>query len=93
MARTQYGITIWGGEFLRAIESKIDSGRLGRGKTYANTGKVYDVVLQSKTINTKVKGNYTPFYATNLIFKQFKKGDLAYFTLFFHPFHSQPSIL
>lgn len=78
MAKTLYGTTIWGGEFLKAIERETDSGRLGRGKTYANTGKVYDVKLQSRNINAKVKGNYSPFYATNLIFKQFKQGDIDF---------------
>ena len=78
MARIQYGTTIWGGEFLKAIERETDYGRLGRGKTYANTGKVYDVVLQSKTIDAKVRGNYSPYYATNLTFKQFKKGDIDF---------------
>ena len=78
MARIQYGTTIWGGEFLKAIERETDSGRLGRGKTYANTGKVYDVVLQSKTISAKVKGNYSPYYATSMTFKQFKKGDIDF---------------
>ncbi len=75
MAKIKYGTTLWGSEFLKAIERETDLGRLGRGKTYANTGKVYDVSLQSKTISAKVKGNYSPFYSTNLIFKQFATGD------------------
>lgn len=78
MARVQYGTTIWGGEFLKAIEKETDSGRLSRGKTYANTSKVYDVVLQSKTISAKVTGNYSPYYETSLIFEQLKKGDIDF---------------
>lgn len=64
MARQKYGTTLWGSEFLKAIEHQTDSSRLSRGKTYANTNKVYDVVLNSKTISAKVKGNYSDYYST-----------------------------
>ncbi len=75
MARKVYGTTLWGAEFLKAIERETDSGRLSRGKSYANTGKVYDVSLQEKLISAKVAGNYAPYYKTSLIFKPFAKGD------------------
>ena len=75
MARIKYGTTIWGNEFLQAIENETDSGRLGRGKSYANTGKVYDIKLTSSKISAKVRGNFSPFYETNLKFREFKKGD------------------
>jgi len=57
MARKQYGITIWGAELLKVLEQKTDSGRLGRGKTYANTGKVYNISVKDSHIKAKVKGN------------------------------------
>jgi len=75
MARVKYGTTFWGNKFLEAIENETDSGRLSRGKSYANTGKVYDIKLTSSKISAKVKGNYSPFYMTNLTFAEFKKGD------------------
>ena len=75
MARKNYGTTIWGGAFLKAIERETDSGRLSRGRSYANTGKVYDVQLKEKQISAKVKGNYKPFYQTALSFTSFAKGD------------------
>ncbi len=75
MARKVYGTTLWGAEFLRAIARETDSGRLGRGKSYANTGKVYDVSLQEQVISAKVAGNYEPYYETSLIFRPFAKGD------------------
>jgi len=71
MAAKQYGTTLWGGEFLKAIERSTDSGRLSRGKTYANTGKVYAVALKKHTITAKVKGNYSPFYSTSMAFNGF----------------------
>jgi SNF2 family DNA or RNA helicase/uncharacterized Zn finger protein len=75
MARKTYGTTIWGAAFLKAIERETDSGRLSRGKSYANTGKVYDIKLQDKRIAAKVRGNYQPFYQTALNFTPFVKGD------------------
>jgi len=75
MARTTYGTTIWGETFLKAIQRETDSGRLSRGKSYANTGKVYDIKLQDKRIAAKVSGNYQPFYQTALNFTPFVKGD------------------
>ena len=75
MARKTYGTTIWGVAFLKAIERETDSGRLSRGKSYANTGKVYDIKLQDKRIAAKVSGNYQPFYQTALNFTPFVKGD------------------
>ena len=75
MARKTYGTTIWGAAFLKVIEIETDLGRLSRGKSYANTGKVYDIKLQDKRIGAKVRGNYQPFYQTALNFTPFVKGD------------------
>ena len=74
MARKQYGTTIWGAELLKVLEQKTDSGRLGRGKTYANTGRIYDVLLKDSHIKAKVEGNYSPYYATSMDFIPFSKG-------------------
>ena len=70
-----YGTTLWGAEFLKAIEYETDRGRLSRGKTYANTGKIYDIELKAKSISAKVRGNFAPFYISRLSFSQFTKGD------------------
>lgn len=42
MTRKAYGTTLWGKEFLTSIENETDEGRLSRGKTYVNTGKIYE---------------------------------------------------
>jgi len=75
MAKKIYGTTVWGKEFLSAIENETDDGRLSRGKTYANTGKIYDVKLSINKISAKVVGNYSPYYNTSLSFTPFPKGD------------------
>ncbi len=77
MARKQYGTTIWGAELLKVLERKTDSGRLRRGKTYANTGRVYDVSVKDSHIKAKVKGNYSPYYATSMDFTPFNKDEIA----------------
>jgi len=65
--RKKYGTTLWGGEFLRALESLDREGRIPRGKTIANTGKVlsFDMDTEARMV-AKVKGNYSPFYTVNL---------------------------
>lgn len=80
MAKNQYGTSPWGAAFLHAICEQTDDGRLSRGKSYANTGKVYDVSLSANTISAKVKGNYKPYYKTKLFFHEFSKGDKRFIT-------------
>jgi SNF2 family DNA or RNA helicase/uncharacterized Zn finger protein len=76
MARKQYGITIWGAELLKVLEQKTDYGRLGRGKTYANTGKVYNVLVKNSHIKARVRGNYSPYYSTSMDFTPFSKDEI-----------------
>ena len=56
MARQTYGTTPWGAWFLEMLKAYDDSGRLSRGKTYANTGKVNSLVVNGQTAGAKVKG-------------------------------------
>ena len=76
MATKQYGTTIWGAELLKVLEQKTDWGRLGRGKTYANTGRVYDVSVKNSHIGAKVEGNYNPYYTTGMDFNPFSKDEI-----------------
>ncbi|NEW59846.1 hypothetical protein GSY74_01005, partial [Sulfurovum sp. bin170] len=76
MAKKQYGTTIWGAELLNVLEQKTDYGRLGRGKTYANTGKVYNVSVKDSHIKARVRGNYSPYYSTSMDFTPFSKDEI-----------------
>jgi len=76
MARKQYGSTIWGAELLKVLERKTDFGRLGRGRTYANTGRVYNVSVKESHIRAKVEGNYNPYYSTSMDFTPFGKDEI-----------------
>lgn len=72
----RYGTSIWGQELLHVIEGKSDSGRLNRGRTYANTGRVYAVNIKKDTIKARVEGNYDPFYKVGITFKTFSKPQI-----------------
>lgn len=76
MAKKQYGTTIWGAALLTVLERKTDFGRLGRGRTYANTGRVYDVSVHKSHIRAKVEGNYNPYYSTSMDFTPFRKDEI-----------------
>lgn len=41
MARTEYGTTWWGKQWLEALGDIDYDNRIPRGKTYANTGAFY----------------------------------------------------
>ena len=68
MARSKYGMTPWGAWFLRMIESYDGDGRVSRGKTYANTGKVDSLVIQNNKVAARVAGRYDPWYYISLTF-------------------------
>ncbi len=73
----KYGVTPWGAELLRVLEQKTDYGRLGRGRTYANTGKVYGVTITENHLTAKVRGNYKPYYRTGMDFPPFSKDEIS----------------
>jgi len=76
MAKKQYGTTIWGAELLNILERKTDYGRLGRGKTYANTGRVYNITVADRHIRARVVGNYSPYYSTSMDFDPFSRQEI-----------------
>ncbi|UTC67050.1 MULTISPECIES: DEAD/DEAH box helicase [unclassified Treponema] len=75
MARQSYGTTPWGAWFLEMLKAYDDSGRLSRGKTYANTGKVNSLVVNGQTAGAKVKGNYVPWYHVYFKFPPLSKTN------------------
>lgn len=66
MARLKYGMTVWGAWFLEMLARYDGSGRITRGKSYANTGKVDSLVIKHNTIAARVKGYYEPWYYITL---------------------------
>ncbi|WP_296871327.1 DEAD/DEAH box helicase [uncultured Methanobrevibacter sp.] len=67
--------TWWGEKWLDALKGVDYTNRIGRGKTYANTGRVYDIIINDNLALAKVKGNYQSFYNVSVEFKQFSQSE------------------
>lgn len=65
---TEYGTTWWGHKWLDALSGIDFANRIPRGKTYANTGKVFalNLDLGQGLIKARVSGHYDPFYAVKI---------------------------
>ena len=67
--------TWWGEKWLDALNGVYLTNRIGRGKTYANTGRVYDVLINDNLVLAKVRGNYQSYYNVSVEFKQFSQKE------------------
>ncbi|MFA6505820.1 MAG: SNF2-related protein, partial [Treponemataceae bacterium] len=74
-ARTVYGKSPWGAYFVETLFSHYDEGRLMRGRTYANTGKVAALEVIGPRIEAKVAGHYKPWYKVVLEFPVFSAKE------------------
>ncbi len=54
--------TWWGQSFLTALEQFTDSGRLSRGRSYANGRKVKQFEMNCGQVTAKVRGSVNPYY-------------------------------
>jgi SNF2 family DNA or RNA helicase/uncharacterized Zn finger protein len=63
-----YGTTPWGAWFIEVLGTYGINGRLQRGKTYANTGKVTSLTVQDHQVIAKVKGRSSPYYTVKIEF-------------------------
>ena len=75
MARSKYGMTPWGAWFLRMLESYDGNGRVSRGKSYANTGKVDSLVITGNKVAARVAGHYDPWYYISLTFPRISEPN------------------
>ncbi len=69
--RTVYGNSPWGAWFMQALERGNDVGRLKRGRTYANTGRVSSFKVAGPEVSARVAGNYQPWYHVRIAFPPF----------------------
>ncbi|NJR65435.1 MAG: hypothetical protein HC772_09145 [Leptolyngbyaceae cyanobacterium CRU_2_3] len=58
----QFSRTWWGKKFIAALESFTDSGRLSRGRSYANGNKIKSFEIQKGAITAKVRGSVNPYF-------------------------------
>ena len=75
MASRQITKTWWGEKWLDALKGVYYTNRIDRGKTYANTGRVYDIIINDNLALAKVRGNYQSFYNVSVEFKEFTQTE------------------
>ncbi|WP_024752946.1 DEAD/DEAH box helicase [Treponema phagedenis] len=83
MAKKEYGVTPWGAWFLEMLEAYNGTGRITRGKTYANTGKVDSLNIKENSVGARVEGRYEPWYYISIKFPalsgtNFKKLEVVF---------------
>lgn len=54
--------TWWGARFLSAVEAFTDEGRLSRGRSYANNGKILDWKVSPGRVDATVRGSVNPYF-------------------------------
>jgi uncharacterized Zn finger protein len=52
----------WGEKFIDALEQFTDSGRLGRGRSYARGGKVEHFDIKNGVVLAQVRGSVNPYF-------------------------------
>ena len=82
--------TWWGEKWLDALEGVYYTNRIGRGRTYANTGRVYDILIIDNLALAKVRGNYQSYYNVSVEFKQFTQSQK---NIIIKTIYENPSIL
>lgn len=79
----QFSRTWWGQRFIEALERFTDTGRLGRGRSYAHNGRILDYKLVNGTVTAKVRGSINsyfgvyeePIYRTSITLKAISGAD------------------
>ena len=71
----KFGITWWGNSWMNSLKDTDFTNRIPRGKSYANTGKVYDIDIDDNSISAKVQGRYSDYYDTRISFRTFNESE------------------
>lgn len=58
----KFSRTWWGQRFIEALEAFTDSGRLGRGRSYARGNKIENYEISKNTITAHVWGSVNPYF-------------------------------
>jgi uncharacterized Zn finger protein/superfamily II DNA or RNA helicase len=75
---SRYGLTPWGRWFIDILDSYKMGARLERGRTYANTGRVLSLNLETGMAAAKVEGKSYPFYKVSIKFPLLKEAETVY---------------
>jgi SNF2 family DNA or RNA helicase/uncharacterized Zn finger protein len=68
---TSYGRTWWGQKWLETFNGIDYENRLERGRTYANTGRAYDIKISGHVVTARVRGSMPSPYKVKISFKEF----------------------
>lgn len=58
----QFSRTWWGKRFIAALEEFTDPGRLSRGRSYANGGRVKSFEIKAGAVTAQVRGSVNPYF-------------------------------
>ncbi len=58
----QMSLTWWGRNFIDALESITDSGRLQRGRSYSGDSRILDFAIDGERVEATIRGNTNPYY-------------------------------
>lgn len=65
----QFGKTWWASRWLAALQELIDPGRLQRGRSYARSGQVLNLDIQTGQVNARVQGSLAQPYKVSIKIK------------------------
>ncbi len=60
--RAQMSLTWWGRDFIEALESITDAGRLQRGRGYSGDSRILDFEIAGDQVDATVRGNKNPYF-------------------------------
>ncbi|HEY9698560.1 MAG TPA: SWIM zinc finger family protein [Trichocoleus sp.] len=59
---SQFSKTWWGQKFIAALEQFTDSGRLSRGRSYANSNRIRSFEIKDGIVTARIRGSVNPYY-------------------------------
>ena len=71
----KFGQTWWSGQWLMALERLIDPARLSRGRSYARSGQVLNLDVQSGRIDSRVQGSAPRPYKVKIEIKPLSEKE------------------
>ncbi len=75
--KSSFGQTWWGQQWIKVLEGLDQSGRLGRGRTYANNGSVQSIAFDGNKIEARVKGSQRTPYKVSYKLEPLSGSDKA----------------
>ena len=70
-----YGKTWWGKKWLETFNDIDCDNRLPRGRTYANTGRAYNIEINGNVITARVRGSRPTSYKVEIILSKFSVAE------------------